>query len=40
VEGVGTIALAPREKVQARMEGHSSSSMSSSDKTPPGRTIP
>jgi sugar/nucleoside kinase (ribokinase family) len=40
VEGVGTIALAPREKVQARMERHSSSSMSSSDKTPPGRTIP
>ncbi len=40
VEGVGTIALAPREKVQARMQRHSSSSMSSSDKAPPGRTIP
>ena len=40
VEGVGTIALAPREKVQARMQRHSSSSMSSSDPTPPGRTIP
>jgi len=39
VEGVGTIALAPREKVQARMQRHSSS-MSSSDRTPPGRTIP
>jgi sugar/nucleoside kinase (ribokinase family) len=40
VEGVGTIALAPREKVQARMQRHSSSSMSSSDNAPPGRTIP
>lgn len=40
VEGVGTLALAPREKVEARMERHSSSSISSSDKTPPGRTIP
>ena len=40
VEGVGTIALAPREKVQARMQRHSSSSMSSSEKAPPGRTIP
>ena len=40
VEGVGTIALAPREKVQARMQRHSSSSVSSSDKAPPGRTIP
>jgi len=40
VEGVGTIALAPREKVEARMQRHSSSSVSSSDKTPPGRTIP
>jgi ribokinase len=39
VEGVGTIALAPREKVQARMQRHSSS-MSSSNKAPPGRTIP
>jgi len=40
VEGIGTIALAPREKVEARMQRHSSSSVSSSDKTPPGRTIP
>jgi len=41
VEGVGTIALASREKVQARMQRHSSPSVSSSsDKTPPGRTIP
>jgi sugar/nucleoside kinase (ribokinase family) len=40
VEGVGTIALAPREKVQARMQRHSSSSVSSSEKAPPGRTIP
>ena len=40
VEGVGTIALAPREKVQARMQRHSSSSVSSPDRTPPGRTIP
>ena len=40
VEGVGTIALAPREKVEARIRRHSSSSMSSSDKAPPGRTIP
>jgi 2-dehydro-3-deoxygluconokinase len=39
VEGVGTIALASREKVEARMRRHSSSS-SSSDATPPGRTIP
>jgi sugar/nucleoside kinase (ribokinase family) len=39
VEGVGTIALAPREKVEARMRRHPSSS-SSSDATPPGRTIP
>jgi sugar/nucleoside kinase (ribokinase family) len=39
VEGVGTIALAPRQKVQARMQRHSSS-VSSSEKTPPGRTIP
>jgi sugar/nucleoside kinase (ribokinase family) len=39
VEGVGTIALAPRQKVQARMQRHSSS-VSSSPKTPPGRTIP
>jgi sugar/nucleoside kinase (ribokinase family) len=39
VEGVGTIALAPRQKVQARMQPHSSS-VSSSEKTPPGRTIP
>jgi ribokinase len=39
VEGVGTIALAPREKVEARMRRHSSS-VSSSDETPPGRTIP
>jgi sugar/nucleoside kinase (ribokinase family) len=40
VEGVGTLALATREQVQARMQRHSSSSMSSSDGTPPGRTIP
>ena len=40
VEGVGTIALASREKVQARMLRHSSSSASSSEKAPPGRTIP
>lgn len=40
VEGVGTLALATREQVQARMRRHSSSSMSSSDKAPPGRTIP
>ena len=40
VEGVGTIALASREKVQARMQRHSSSSASSSEKAPPGRTIP
>lgn len=40
VEGVGTIALAPREKVEARMRRHSSSSSSSSGATPPGRTIP
>jgi sugar/nucleoside kinase (ribokinase family) len=39
VEGVGTIALAPRQKVQARMQRHSSS-VSSPEKTPPGRTIP
>ena len=39
VEGVGTIALAPREKVDARMRRHSSSS-SSPETTPPGRTIP
>jgi 2-dehydro-3-deoxygluconokinase len=39
VEGVGTIALAPREKVEARMRRHSSS-VSSSEGTPPGRTIP
>jgi len=40
VEAVGTIALASREKVQARMQRHSSSSASSSEKAPPGRTIP
>ena len=41
VEGVGTIALAPREKVEARMRRHSSSSSRSpSDGAPPGRTIP
>jgi len=39
VEGVGTIALATREKVEARMRRHSSS-VSSSDEAPPGRTIP
>jgi ribokinase len=43
VEGVGTLALATREHVEARILGHSSSSFSSrssSDKAPPGRTIP
>jgi len=40
VEGVGTLALATREQVQARMQRHSSSSLSSSDEAPPGRTIP
>jgi sugar/nucleoside kinase (ribokinase family) len=39
VEGVGTLALASREEVQARMRRHSSSP-SSPDKAPPGRTIP
>jgi sugar/nucleoside kinase (ribokinase family) len=42
VEGVGTVSLASREQVQARMQRHSSSlpSRSSSDNTPPGRMIP
>ena len=42
VEGVGTVTLASREQVQARMQRHSSSlpSRSSSDGAPPGRTIP
>ena len=40
VEGVGTLALATREQVQVRMQRHSSSSLSSSDGAPPGRTIP
>ena len=40
VEGVGTLALATREQVQARVQRHSSSSLSSSDGAPPGRTIP
>src|SRR2546428_9712796 len=43
VEGVGTLALATREQVQARMQGHSPpsvSSRSSPDGAPPGRTIP
>jgi sugar/nucleoside kinase (ribokinase family) len=40
VEGVGTLALATREQVQARMQRHSSSSLSSSDGAPPPRTIP
>jgi sugar/nucleoside kinase (ribokinase family) len=43
VEGVGTMALATREQVQARMQRQSSSSLpsrSSSDGAPPGRTIP
>jgi len=40
VEGVGTLALATREQVQARMQRHSSSSLSSSEGAPPGRTIP
>jgi sugar/nucleoside kinase (ribokinase family) len=41
VEGVGTVALASRDQVQARMRRHSSSSRSrsSSDGAPPGRTI-
>jgi sugar/nucleoside kinase (ribokinase family) len=40
VEGVGTAALATREQVEARMQRHPSSSLSSSDGAPPGRTIP
>src|SRR6267378_432288 len=40
VEGVGTLALATREQVEARMQRHPSSSFSSSDEAPPGRTIP
>jgi sugar/nucleoside kinase (ribokinase family) len=43
VEGVGTLALATRDQVQARMRRHSSSplsSRSSSEGAPPGRTIP
>lgn len=42
VEGVGTLALATREQVEARMRLHSSSllSKSASDKAPPGRTTP
>ena len=40
VEGVGTLALATREQVEARMRRHSSSSLPSSDAAPPGRTIP
>jgi ribokinase len=42
VEGVGTVALATREQVQARIRRHSSSlsSRSPSDGAPPGRTIP
>ena len=43
VEGIGTVALATREQVEARMRGHSSpsvSSRSSGDDTPPGRTMP
>jgi sugar/nucleoside kinase (ribokinase family) len=43
VEGVGTLALATRQQVEARMMRHSSSSVSStssSDAAPPGRTIP
>jgi sugar/nucleoside kinase (ribokinase family) len=43
VEGVGTLALATRQQVEARMLRHSSSSFSSSsssDEAPPSRTIP
>jgi sugar/nucleoside kinase (ribokinase family) len=40
VEGVGTIALATRQQVEARMGRHSSSSFSSSDGVPPDRTTP
>lgn len=42
VEGVGTLALATREKVEARMRAHASPSVStsSSSDAPPGRTIP
>jgi sugar/nucleoside kinase (ribokinase family) len=42
VEGVGTVALASREKVEARMRAHASPSVStsSSSDAPPGRTIP
>jgi sugar/nucleoside kinase (ribokinase family) len=43
VEGVGTLALATRDQVQARMRRYSSSplsSRSSSEGAPPGRTIP
>jgi sugar/nucleoside kinase (ribokinase family) len=39
VEGVGTLALATREQLQARMRRHSSP-LSSSDGAPPPRTIP
>ena len=42
VEGVGTVALATREKVEARMRAHTSPSVStrSPSDAPPGRTIP
>jgi sugar/nucleoside kinase (ribokinase family) len=42
VEGIGTLALASRDQVEARMGRHSSSSLSgrSSDAAPPGRTTP
>lgn len=42
VEGVGTLALASREQVEARMRRHSSSPSSSrsSSEAPPGRTTP
>jgi adenosine kinase len=43
VEGVGTLALATREKVEARLGGHSSPSASPGSRAndaPPGRTMP
>jgi len=42
VEGVGTLALASRQEVEARMKRHARSSLSSrsSEEAPPGRTIP
>jgi len=43
VEGIGTLGLATRQQVEARMKRHprsSVSSRSSSERAPPGRTIP